>query len=242
MSKLLINERPLMVLPELASKIGLNEALILQQLHYWLITSSVERDNKKWVYNTYKDWQEQFPFWSISTIGRIFRSLEDEKLVLTKQFNVSGWDQTKWYTINYHNDTLDSGGMASMSESKENTHHIKEIKEETINKPDIIDGMLAFSGRVDKLAGVPEIHAGLMRPFCEFYRYPFKDEVKKWIAQVDVWLSRGYRPSDVVSACKYIEEQKWEYYQPASILKAFGKKTRQQIEDVAIAGKHRKAD
>ncbi len=36
MAKLLLNEQPLVVLPELACKIGLNEAIILQQLNYWL--------------------------------------------------------------------------------------------------------------------------------------------------------------------------------------------------------------
>ena len=35
-SKLLIDEPPLQVLPSLALKIGLNEAIILQQVHYWL--------------------------------------------------------------------------------------------------------------------------------------------------------------------------------------------------------------
>jgi len=224
MSKLLINEHPLMVLPRLASKIGLNEALILQQLHYWLLTSSVEKDNKRWVYNTYKDWQEQFPFWSISTIGRIFRSLEEKKLVVTKQFNVSGWDQTKWYTIDYQNDTLDSEETTPSTEPNENTL-IKETNKKTnTKKGDLLDGMLAYSGKPDKLHGVPDIHAELMRPFCEFYRYPFKDEVKAWTAQVDVWLSRGYKPQNVVSACKYVSERRdWEYFQPASILKAFGK-------------------
>lgn len=33
---LLLNEYPLLLSPTLACKIGVNEALILQQLHYWL--------------------------------------------------------------------------------------------------------------------------------------------------------------------------------------------------------------
>ena len=36
MSKLLINEQPLQVLPSLAEAIGLNQAIALQQVHYWL--------------------------------------------------------------------------------------------------------------------------------------------------------------------------------------------------------------
>lgn len=35
MSKLLISESPLLVLPSLAETIGLNEAIVLQQIHFW---------------------------------------------------------------------------------------------------------------------------------------------------------------------------------------------------------------
>ena len=60
MGRLLLNEQPLVVLPELACKIGLNEAIILQQLNYWINKSTKTYDGKQWVYNTYNDWQKQF--------------------------------------------------------------------------------------------------------------------------------------------------------------------------------------
>ena len=40
MSNLLLNEVPLMCQPSLATKIGLNEAIFIQQLHYWLNRST----------------------------------------------------------------------------------------------------------------------------------------------------------------------------------------------------------
>jgi hypothetical protein len=61
MSTLLINEAPLMIVPSLAVEIGLNEAVVLQQIHYWLNISKHKIKGKKWVYNTYEDWQKQFP-------------------------------------------------------------------------------------------------------------------------------------------------------------------------------------
>ena len=73
MTRLLINESPLMILPTLAKHIGLNEAIILQQIHYWLdarINNNIRRD-VRWVYNSYSKWLEQFPFWSEKTIKRI---------------------------------------------------------------------------------------------------------------------------------------------------------------------------
>lgn len=35
-NKLLLDEHPLQVMPKLAALIGLNGAIILQQIHYWL--------------------------------------------------------------------------------------------------------------------------------------------------------------------------------------------------------------
>jgi hypothetical protein len=101
MSKLLVNETPMMVLPKLATKIGLNETIFLQQLHYWLKESKHVHDGHQWVYNTYEGWHGQFPFWSISTIRRIISKLEQEQLIITGNYNRLKLDKTKWYRINY---------------------------------------------------------------------------------------------------------------------------------------------
>ncbi|MDR7002989.1 conserved phage C-terminal domain-containing protein [Neobacillus niacini] len=101
MSSLLLNESIMIVLPSLARKIGLNEALILQQIHYWVQKSSHVIEGKTWIYNTYQQWQQQFSFWSLSTIKRTIRSLEDQGLLLSGNWNQSKMDKTKWYTIDY---------------------------------------------------------------------------------------------------------------------------------------------
>lgn len=100
---LLISEPPIQVLPSLAKTIGLNEAMILQQLHYWLDNpkAGVESDGFKWIFNTYEEWQENFPFWSIRTIQRIFINLEQAGLVISVQLNKSNYDRRKYYRINY---------------------------------------------------------------------------------------------------------------------------------------------
>ena len=101
MSSLLMKEIPLMVQPSLAKELGLNEALFLQQLNYWIERSTKKIDGKYWIYNTIEAWHKQFPFWSISTIKRIISNLEKEKLIITGNFNKISMDRTKWYTINY---------------------------------------------------------------------------------------------------------------------------------------------
>ncbi|WP_349654885.1 hypothetical protein [Neobacillus sp. DY30] len=99
MSRLLINESPVMIIPSLAAKIGLNEAVVLQQIHYWLGISKHKIEGKTWVYNTYEEWQKQLPFWSVSTIKRSIRSLEMLGLLLSDNWNQMKMDKTKWYSI-----------------------------------------------------------------------------------------------------------------------------------------------
>ena len=106
-SKLLVNEIALQLLPTLAEKVGLNEAVVLQQVHYLIIAgmSSPERNRKfdGWVYNTVAGWQEQyFKFWSTKTLQRAITSLEEKGLLISRQDrNYSNFYRMKWYTIDY---------------------------------------------------------------------------------------------------------------------------------------------
>lgn len=115
---LLINEPPLQVLPSLAVQIGLNEAIVLQQLHYWInnpkTQGEVDPAGNKWVFNTYEEWRDtNFPFWSIRTVQRTFLNLEKNGFVLSMQPNASKRDHRKYYRIDYGQiDALDSANLA----------------------------------------------------------------------------------------------------------------------------------
>lgn len=110
--KLLISESPLQVIPSLAVAIGLNEAIVLQQMHYWLVNKANSNDQRSyhdgtyWVFNTYEEWQEQFPFWSARTIRRTITSLQDQGLLIVGNYNKMAIDNTKWYTVNYASEKL----------------------------------------------------------------------------------------------------------------------------------------
>ncbi|MFC0971910.1 DNA replication protein [Pasteurella multocida] len=102
MSKLLINEQPLQVIPSLATLIGLNEAIFVQQLHYFLNISKHKYEDRTWIYNTIDEWCEVFPFWSKKTIQRTIKKLEEMGLILsTNKLNKMKMDKTKWYSIAY---------------------------------------------------------------------------------------------------------------------------------------------
>ncbi|MED1472664.1 DnaD domain protein [Bacillus salipaludis] len=144
MSHLLVYENPMIVIPSLANRIGLNEAIVLQQVHYWVNNSTHMIEGRKWIYNTYNDWQEQFSFWSLSTIKRVFRSLADQGLLLSGNWNKSKMDQTKWYTIDYKR--LEALELAPNIQKKEEElnerKHVDAEMDATaseINAPDVKD-------------------------------------------------------------------------------------------------------
>lgn len=100
-SNLLINEPPLQVLPTLAKTIGLNEAIILQQVHYWLNPQLNKNifEGRHWVHNTFNQWEQQFAFWSKKTIMRTIAILEDAGFLIS--FVTRDFKKTKYYTLDY---------------------------------------------------------------------------------------------------------------------------------------------
>ena len=103
MSNLLLDERPLIVLPSLAAMLNsLDEAVILQQIHYWIEKKQNYREGRYWVYNSMENWMQQFPWIkSRTTLTRYFNNLEKKGLLITGNYNKAGFDKTKWYTIDY---------------------------------------------------------------------------------------------------------------------------------------------
>ena len=100
-SNILLDEQPLIVLPKLATFLGLNEAIVLQQLNYWLRKSTNVREERAWAYNSIGNWHKQFPFWSFETVKRTIRRLVDLEIVIKGNFNRSSLDKTLWYAIDY---------------------------------------------------------------------------------------------------------------------------------------------
>lgn len=94
--------------PLLAQSVGLNEAIVISQVDHYLKLASkndkfkTDDDGTKWTYNSLREWEIQFPFWSKDTIGRIFRRLE--KMGLLKSRSRARRGERKWsfeYTLNY---------------------------------------------------------------------------------------------------------------------------------------------
>ena len=98
-------EPAMLLIPTLAIVLGINNALVLQQIHYWVTVAAENGNNYKdghyWTYNSVKKWCQQFPWWSSSTIRRILVNLEAKGILITGCYNRLPIDRTKWYRIDY---------------------------------------------------------------------------------------------------------------------------------------------
>ncbi|GAX06977.1 hypothetical protein IWT25_02325 [Secundilactobacillus pentosiphilus] len=226
-NNLLISEPPLQVLPSLAIKVGLNEAIILQQFHYWLQRSNNIRDGEKWIYNSYAKWAQQFPFFSVRTVKRTILSLEENGYLISGNFNTAGFDKTKWYRINYEklggqrlgqNDptsgTERPNGLGQSDPA--NTNRLPETTQETTKDSsadesaphypyqEVIDYLNAKTGKKYRNT---KTNQGLMRPrFNE--GFTLSDFKKAIDHQVLAWgndprMSEYLRPSTLFRASKF---------------------------------------
>ncbi len=100
-SPYLINENPMNVLPSLAETFGINQAIILQQFQYWISRSKNIKDGRRWIYNSFEDWNKQFSWLNIRTIKRIVKSLVNQGIIITGNYNKLSFDRTNWYSIDY---------------------------------------------------------------------------------------------------------------------------------------------
>ncbi len=87
MSSLLIAEPALQVLPTLACRIGLHEAIVLQQVHYLSLRPSC-RDG--WVCMSLDEWCGVFSFMSRRTIQRAFAKLREQRLLMDETAAAGG--------------------------------------------------------------------------------------------------------------------------------------------------------
>ncbi len=101
-SKYLLDEYPVMFHSSLAVALGLNEAILLQRINLWLNCKPHNADGRSWIYNSYKSWQEQLPFFSESTIKRALKNLADKGIIIKGNFNKFKMDRTIWYSIDYN--------------------------------------------------------------------------------------------------------------------------------------------
>jgi len=110
----------------LAEEIGEKPAQLIHQIDFWLSKPQMGyvKGDKRYIKNRLCDWlrQENFPHWSLSTLRRAFKKLEDLGILLKEKIGHK-WDQTLAYTLDYSHALLVKAGYGQseqMELSEEN--------------------------------------------------------------------------------------------------------------------------
>lgn len=88
----------------LAELLGLDEAVVLRQIYYWLgdRRRPPVRDGRRWVCPAHVPFWESLAFRSTKTIQRVLQRLERDGLLHSSTaYNTSPRDRTKWYTVDF---------------------------------------------------------------------------------------------------------------------------------------------
>jgi hypothetical protein len=86
-----------------AIQYGLDEAIILNHLIFWIEKNRANKRNfingYHWTYSSYKAFTEIFPYWKELKIKRILDSLVKQEVILRENHNKAGYDRTCWYAL-----------------------------------------------------------------------------------------------------------------------------------------------
>lgn len=87
--------------PEVAAKVGLNAAVIYQNILWWAEKNAANGkhfyDGLWWTYNSVAAFAELFPYLTGKQIRTALDKLEHDGLLVSGSYNKSAYDRTKWY-------------------------------------------------------------------------------------------------------------------------------------------------
>lgn len=117
---------------EIAVKYGVNAAVLLQNLGYWIKQNEANEtnffDGTYWTYNSRRAYRELFPYMSERQIDTAFRKLIDDGLVITGNYNKIAYDRTLWYALTQKGKCiLHFDGMESAEMSNRDARNVRPI-------------------------------------------------------------------------------------------------------------------
>lgn len=88
---------------DIATKYGIAEAILLGYFYHWIKVHEKNEtnfyDGRYWTFDTVRGLVEKMPYFTRSTVHRAIKKLEENKLILTGNFNKLSYDKTTWYTL-----------------------------------------------------------------------------------------------------------------------------------------------
>lgn len=88
---------------DIAEKYGINAAIILQNIGYWIKQNEANEtnyfDGYYWTFNSRRAYRELFPYMSERQINTAFEKLINDGVIITGNYNRVAYDRTLWYAL-----------------------------------------------------------------------------------------------------------------------------------------------
>lgn len=163
---------------EIAKEYGLNEAILLNNIFYWIEKNRANEkhfyDGYYWTYSSAKAFSELFPYMKERSILRYLNNLIEAGILIKDNYNKVGYDRTTWYAI------TEKGYAAIYHRPMEKAIEPEEVKEEPEEKAD------------SRAQEQKEIIAYLNEKTGSSYRTNSKETVK----HINARLAEGYTVND----------------------------------------------
>lgn len=108
---------------DIATKLGVNCAVILQNLAHWIKQNEANKtnffDGDYWTFNSRRAYKELFPYMSERQINTAFEKLIENGLIKTGNYNKVAYDRTLWYALTkkgksiLHFDIMDNDNLSN---------------------------------------------------------------------------------------------------------------------------------
>ena len=87
----------------LASIYGIEEAILIHNLHYWITENKANCrnffDGRFWTFNSQRAYKDLFPYMSESKIKRAIANLIEKGIIMKGNHNENQYDRTNWYAF-----------------------------------------------------------------------------------------------------------------------------------------------
>ena len=88
---------------DVAKKYGVNAAIILQNMAYWIMQNEANEmnfyDGRYWTFNSKRAYGELFPYMSAKQIRTAIEKLVEDGVLVTGNYNKLAYDRTAWYSL-----------------------------------------------------------------------------------------------------------------------------------------------
>lgn len=95
---------------EIAERYGVNAAILLENLGFWILKNKVSDENYYdgyyWTYSSYRAYQELFPYMSKDQIRTALKKLIEDGVIITGNYNENPMNHSIWYALTEKGEAL----------------------------------------------------------------------------------------------------------------------------------------